>query len=250
MAMTPPSFYCFPDLAPKQGRGALPAERVAPAFQRMVPGASGGECGSTALEGGAIGRSGTLRHASPEEVEQAAYCRGFADGERNGYEQGERAGNEAARKELASLMRGLKHLLEELEGLRRREARGFEKELVELALAVARKVVGREVAAQPEGVAHLLRDALGRIEHAGPLTIRMNPRDLELLTGGQAQVLDGLTDSGRVRFEADASLSAGGCVIESDAGDIDARVEQRFRIVEEALREEARVNAGATGTRR
>jgi flagellar assembly protein FliH len=216
----------------------------------MAPGASAGGCGPAALEGAAIGRPGTLRHVPLEEVEQAAYCRGFADGERNGYEQGERAGNEAARKELASLLQGLKHLLQELEGLRRREARGFEKELVELALAVARKVVGREVAAQPEGVAHLLRDALGRIEHAGPLTIRMNPSDLELLAGEQAQVLEGLADPGRVRFEADASLSAGGCVIESDAGDIDARVEQRFHIVEEALREEAHMNAGATGPRK
>jgi flagellar biosynthesis/type III secretory pathway protein FliH len=39
-----------------------------------------------------------------------------------------------------------------------------------------------------------------------------------------------------VRFEADDHIRAGGCLIESDRGDVDARIEQRFRVVEEAFR--------------
>jgi len=243
--MTAPSFYCFPDLAPKKGRSAPSPERAAPAFQRVAPGVLAGGSSLAAGGGGDIGRPATLRRVPVEEVEQAAYCRGFSDGERTGFEQGERCGGDAVRKHLESVLQSLGQMLEELESLRRREVRGFEKELVELALEVARKVVGQEVATQPDAVAHLLRDALGRIEHAGPLTIRMNPLDLERLTGMQPQLLQGLVDPGRVRFEADAGLSAGECLIESDVGDIDARVEQRFRIVAEALREEARMHAGA-----
>jgi len=85
-----------------------------------------------------------LRRATAEEIEQAALLRGFSDGERGGYEQGERAGGEAVRKHLESVLQSLGRLLEELESLRRREARNFEKELVELVLDVARKVVGQE----------------------------------------------------------------------------------------------------------
>lgn len=117
-----------------------------------------------------------------------------------------------------------------------------------MALAVARKVVGQEIAAHPEAVAHLLRDAVRRLEHAGTLTIRMNPADLERLADVPSQLLKDLAEPGRVRFEADASLSAGGCFIESEAGDVDARVEQRFRIVEEALRAEGRTDADGQGT--
>jgi flagellar biosynthesis/type III secretory pathway protein FliH len=88
-------------------------------------------------------------------------------------------------------------------------------------------------------VAHLLREGLSRLEHAGPLTIRMNPADLEQLASVRPQWLEGLTNPGRIRFEADPSLSVGGYFIESEAGDIDARVEQRFRVVAEALQDEA-----------
>jgi flagellar biosynthesis/type III secretory pathway protein FliH len=50
-----------------------------------------------------------------------------------------------------------------------------------------------------------------------------------------------------VRFEADASLSVGDCFIESEAGDIDARVEHRFRIVEEALQAETHIDSSVQG---
>jgi len=241
--MTVPSFYCFPDISRKEGRGAIPAERAQPVFQRLAPGSpAGASCSPSPrrIEGA---WSGKTPRASVEDVEQAAYCRGFSDGEKAGYEQGERAGGEAAQKQLEPVLKSLRQLFAELESLRRRETRDFERDLVELALAVARKVVGQEVAVRPEAVAHLIRDALGRLEHAGALTIRMNPDDLERLADVQPQLVKGLSDPERVRFKADASLSAGGCFIESEAGDIDARVEQRFHLVEEALQAEGRMRA-------
>lgn len=236
--MTAPSFYCFPELDAGEARGASAAERGAAGFQRVAPGATIGGAS-------APGRAATRRRVPVEEVEQAAYCRGFSDGERSGYAQGEQAGGDEVRRQVESVLQSLGRMLEELEALRRKDARDFEKELVEMVLAVARKVVGQEVAANPDAVAHLLRDALGRIEHAGPLTIRVNPADLERLSELRPQLLEGLADPGRVRFEADAGLDAGGCLIESSAGDIDARVEQRFRVVEDALRAEARRHGGA-----
>jgi flagellar assembly protein FliH len=192
-------------------------------------------------------RADTPSRASAEDAEQAAFCRGFSDGERKGYEQGESDGREAALKQIESVLQALRLLLTELEALRRREVRHLEKEAVELALAVARKVAGQEIAARPEGVASLVRDGIRRLEHAGALMIRMNPADLERLSDVPSQLLDGLADPGRVRFEADASISAGGCFIESDAGAVDARVERRFQIVEEALRAEGRADDGDEG---
>jgi len=246
--MASSSFYCFPDISRKEGRRASPSERVQPAFQRLALGPRTG--GSRARPFGSPDhfRSETAARVRAEDVEQAAFCRGFSDGERKGYEQGERDGREAALKQIEPVLQSLRQMLSELESLRRREVRTIEKEGVELALAVARKVVGQEIAAHPEAVAHLLRDAVRRLEHAGTLTIRMNPADLERLADVPSQLLKDLAEPGRVRFEADASLSAGGCFIESEAGDVDARVEQRFRIVEEALRAEGRTDADGQGT--
>jgi flagellar assembly protein FliH len=241
--MTSPSFYCFPDISRKVGSAAAPAARTQPGFQRLTPGPRSD--GSRLRPFGSIpaGRPGAASHVHAEDLEQAAFCRGFSDGEKKGYEQGERDGRDAALKQLEPVLQSLRQMLAELESLRRRESRDLEKELVELALAVARKVVGREVAVRPDTVAHLMHEAIGRLEHAGILTIRLNPADLERLSGGPAHVLNGLADPGRVRFEADASVSVGGCFIESDVGDMDARIEQRWRVVEEAFQATGRLEA-------
>lgn len=242
--MTTSSLYCFPDLSHKDGRAAARSESLKPSFQRLALGSARGACRPRSA--GAVANFWVDKtSAQVEEIEQAAYCRGFSDGEKKGFEQGERTGGEAAMKQLETLLQGLRQLLAELEGLRGREAHAFEKELVDLTLDVARKVVGREVAAGPDVVAHLLREGLSRLEHAGPLTIRMNPGDLEQLASVRPQWLKGLADPGRIRFEADPSLSVGGCFIESEAGDIDARVEQRFRVVAEALQDEASMPVAA-----
>ncbi len=245
--MTPPSFYCFPDISRKESRAASPAARTPAAFQRLAPGPRPDGLRSQPFGSIAPGRPGAATHVHAEDLEQAAFCRGFSDGEKKGYEQGERDGRDAALQQLDPVLQSLRQMLAELESLRRRESRNVENELVELALAVARKVVGQEVAARPDTVAHLLRDAIGQVEHAGTLTIRLNPADLERLSDVSPQLLNGLVEPGRVRFEADASLSVGGCFIESEAGDIDARVEQRFRVVEEAFQAAESTDADMPG---
>jgi flagellar biosynthesis/type III secretory pathway protein FliH len=66
----------------------------------------------------------------------------------------------------------------------------------------------------------------------------MNPADLDCLEELKPRILESLADAGRARFEADASIRTGGCRVESDCGDIDARIEQRFKVVEDAFRSE------------
>jgi flagellar assembly protein FliH len=249
MALSESSFYCFPDLATREGKGILRREPAAPAFRRMSPGSPASGCGLHPPGTGESLRTGSRRSGHLDDLEQAAYCRGFSDGEKKGYEQGERAGSEAAAVHLEPVLQSLKQMLQEMDALQRREYRHFEKELVDLALAVARKIIGREVAANPEAVAGLLRDALSRIEHAGSLSIRMNPDDLQRLVDVQPRLLEGLVEPGRVRFEADATIGAGGCFIESEAGDIDARLEHRLRMVEDAFHAAGLADLDARGQR-
>ena len=119
--------------------------------------------------------------------------------------------------------------------------------MVRLALEVARKIVGREVRTDVETVAGIVRDAVNRVEHAEQITIRMNPADMQRLAELKPRLLDELAEAGRTRFEADASITSGGCRVESDSGDIDARLEQRFKVVEEAFQAEWNKDAAPQG---
>jgi flagellar assembly protein FliH len=218
--------YLFPELLRKKSDRALAAATPKPGFRRTGLGALPGACGD----------SGT--GLPVQDAEQQAYCRGFGDGERKGHELGEQAGLESAMKKLESLLTGCHKLLGELGDLHRQACRDVEADLVQLALAVARKIVGGEVSLNPEAVTRIIRQALARVEHAGRITIKLNPADLELLADTKPQSLSSLLEAGRAAFEADEGIARGGCLIEADGGEVDARIERQFQVVEEAFRDE------------
>ncbi|HSO59528.1 MAG TPA: FliH/SctL family protein [Desulfobacterales bacterium] len=218
--------YLFPELLRKKSDQTLAAATPKPGFRRTGLGEPHGACGES--------RSGL----PVQDAEQQAYCRGFGDGERKGREVGEQAGCASAMQKLDSLLTGAQKLIGELGDLHRKTCRDVESDLVQLALAVARKIVGREVSIGPEAVTRVIRQALERVEHAGRITIKLNPADLELLAEIKQQLLSGLPEAGRAAFEADAGITRGGCLIETDGGEVDARIERQFKVVEEAFRAE------------
>jgi flagellar biosynthesis/type III secretory pathway protein FliH len=235
------SGYCFPKIAGTAAERCEGREASPPAFRRLSPGAPAAACRLSKPRGA---RS---QEQARVDLEQDAYCRGFSDGEKSGFEQGERAGLEAAAGRMEGLLKSLEQMLSDLENLQRRACHDLEKEMVRLALEVARKVVGREVQTDVETVAGIVRDAVNRVEHAEHITIRMNPEDMQRLVELNPRRLDALAEAGRTRFEADASITSGGCRVESDSGDIDARLEQRFKIVEEAFQAEWNKDAAPQG---
>lgn len=218
--------YLFPELLGKKSDRALAAATPKPGFRRTGLGALPGACGES--ETG----------LPLQDAEQQAYCRGFGDGERKGHELGEKAGLESAMQKLESLLTGGHKLIGELGELHRQTCRDVEADLVQLALAVARKIVGRDVSLGPDVVTRIIREALTRVEHAGRITIKLNPADLELLADIKPQLLSGLPEAGRAAFEPDEGIARGGCLIETDGGEVDARIERQFQVVEEAFRAE------------
>jgi flagellar assembly protein FliH len=225
------SGYCFPKISAGECKAALrpSADRPESDFRRIALGEVPREC--LASEAGASAA------ASIEEIEQQAYCRGFADGERGGFEKGEQAGREAAAGEWAGLQASVQRLLAELEGLRRRTCREMEGELVDLALAVARKITRQELSIHPQAVAAALREALDKVAHADRITVRMHPDDLQRLAVlGPSPAGDAA--SGRTRFEADPSVTPGGFRVETDLGDVDGRLEQQIQAISESFHHE------------
>src|SRR5688572_15445488 len=79
----------------------------------------------------------SLREAQLAMLEREAFARGF--------EQGERAGAEAAGERSEAMLRRMMETLEELQSLRAEMIRQTERQMVQLALAMARRVLHREV---------------------------------------------------------------------------------------------------------
>jgi len=147
-----------------------------------------------------------------------------------GYAQGERAGLEAGGKRADAMLRRIAQTIEELGGLRQTLIQETEREMVQLALTLARRVVHREVTLDPELAAALAHVALERLGTTSPATIRLNPDDYTVVAQDSAR-WTGQT----VTVVPDPSISRGGCLVESAFGSVDATIEQQFDELSRAL---------------
>ena len=164
---------------------------------------------------------------SVDEVRTNAFQEGFAEGEKAGFE----AGTKRVEPLIASFNQGL----EQLKNIRREINQAIEKEVVQLALCIAKKIVCHEIKTNAETVVCVAREALSRVENPGKIKIKLNPSDLQFIQDTKSQLSHLLQNVDGVRFEAEDSIQIGGCVIETDMGDIDARIEKQFQAIEESF---------------
>ncbi len=151
----------------------------------------------------------------------------------NGYAAGERAGVEAGNKRAEAMLRRLAQTLDELRALRETMIRQTEQQLVSLSLAIARRILRREVAVDHDLLVAMARVALERVGESGTATIRLNPEDY----GATVQRHGDHWAGSRVKVVADPSVNRGGCLVESEFGFVDASVEAQFDQVASALTE-------------
>ena len=155
-----------------------------------------------------------------------------------GVTEGEKEGFEAGTKKIEPLINSLTQILQQLGNIRQEIHQSVEKEVVQLALSIAKKIVCHEVKTTPETVVCVAREALSRVENPGNIKIKMNPADLQFIKDTQSQLSHFLHDVETIRFEAEDSIQSGGCLIETDMGDIDARIEKQFQAIEESFQTE------------
>ncbi len=203
------------------------AAAAAPAAAPSMPGpeAAGGEAEAAATPGPAAVTDAALLAEHRERLaalEREAFTKGYA--------QGERAGLEAGGKRAEAMLRRIGQTIEELGGLRQTLIHETEREMVQLALTLARRVVHREVTLDPELAAALAHVALERLGTTTPATIRLNPEDYTIVAQDDAR-WGGQT----VTVVPDPSISRGGCLVESAFGSVDATIERQFDELSRAL---------------
>lgn len=111
----------------------------------------------------------------------------------------------------------------ELDRARERMELETERAIVLLAVAIARKIVGEELAAKPEHVRALVREALDRVRRAERVRVRVHPDDASVVRDLGVEIVE------------DATIERGGCIVESELGDIDARLAVRLDALARAL---------------
>lgn len=194
--------------------GVVPATGRRPA-QRVT---SAAVAALTAVPG-----PGVAAPPTAAQVEQEIYARGFAEGQQ--------MAAAAAQQETGALAKKLAATLDDLVRARDQMIRHTEKQMVQLSLAVARRVVHREVTVDPTALLTMMRVALERVSDAARVTVRLNPADHQAVTAALADS----PASDQIAMTADARVPRGGCKVESEYGDIDAGVDAQIQEIARAL---------------
>ncbi|MFI5309063.1 MAG: type III secretion system stator protein SctL [Polyangiales bacterium] len=117
---------------------------------------------------------------------------------------------------------------------RDRALAAIESQAVELALLAAKRVIGRELEQRPALVAEMVAPLLLRLRRAKTVTLRVHPDDRPALEASLAK-LRSAESSGALRVEPDPSLSRGDCVVHSELGSLDARIDTQLAALRRAL---------------
>jgi flagellar assembly protein FliH len=147
-----------------------------------------------------------------------------------GYRKGESAAQEQAAARVDAAAKGLAQAMQELGQARRKLRRDAEEDLVRLAVAIARRILGRELSVDPEAVLGIVKAALDKLDSREVDRMRLNPEDALVARKH-------LEASGARRFEIveDERLERGAVVVETARGSLDASAETQLAEIERGL---------------
>ena len=164
------------------------------------------------------------------QIDEAAKAEGY----RAGHAAGLEAGHREALAQGAARVASLDTLLAGLETDLQRIDRELALEVVQLGLAVARKLVGAALRVQPELVQASVEEALRHVaQQQAPVRVVVHPEDAAMVRVH----LEVSPRAGAWSIKEDAGIARGGCRIESATGEIDATLAQRWERVTAALGE-------------
>jgi flagellar assembly protein FliH len=153
-------------------------------------------------------------------MEKEAYEKGFAQGEKDGLELGE--------KKAMKVLEALENLLHGVDQLKKEILRRYEKELVDLVLAIARKVIHQFVQDQDGTVRDTVFQALSLAVERHKALIRVNPADYDCVERLRPEIFSKFKGMKSIMVTSDPSISRGGCYLETPYGGVDARMETQL----------------------
>lgn len=183
----------------------------------------------------ALERPPFLVEDSASAEERAAAMQ--ADAEHRGYEAGLERGLAEARARTEQAVEALAAAERSMAELHDRHVAETEAAAVDLAYQIAEKVIGATIASDREAVLGVVSGALLRTTDRDHLVLEVNPGDFELVRDSASELAARLGGINRMEVVSERRVEAGGCVVRTEAGEIDARVSSQLERVRQLLAE-------------
>lgn len=157
--------------------------------------------------------------------------------ESEGFEKGREEGFEVGKQEVERLIRQLHGMLDKIIEKRNEIIDETETQLINLVLMIAKKVIKVISENQKNVVINNVIQALRKLKSRGEVLIRVNLEDVELTSEHVKDFMRMVENVRSVTVVEDSTVDKGGCIIESDFGEIDARISSQLSEIEEKILE-------------
>ena len=162
-----------------------------------------------------------------ENLKKNSYSEGYTKGEEEGYNEGKAEVErliERTHKILVGIMARREEILSETE-----------QQIVELVILMTRKVVKIISENQKSVLMANVLQALKKVKGRGDVTIRVNLEDVKLTSEHTADFIKQVENIQGITVLEDSTIDKGGCVVETDFGAIDARIQNQLSELETAI---------------
>jgi flagellar assembly protein FliH len=165
--------------------------------------------------------------AEAEQIREQARAQGHAEGLAAGHADG--------LAEISSAVGALGEALAGVSSLRDEVAEAVERDAIELALALAEKVLAASLQARPELVVEVVQGALRRLNDRRRITVLVNPGDLQTVKDALGDLQTQANGIELADLQSDQRVGVGGAIVRSAEGELDASVETQLERAREVV---------------
>lgn len=162
-----------------------------------------------------------------QEIEEEARKKGEEEGQEKGYETGKR--------EVERLINHLHAIINKMIERRNGIIEESEAQLVQLVLQIAAKIIKLISEKQRNVVITNIVQALKKLKARADVIIRVNITDLKITTSHAEDFIKRVERVNNVVVMEDSTVDPGGAIIETDFGQIDARISSQLKKIEDAV---------------
>ena len=144
------------------------------------------------------------------------------------YLKGIQAGRDEAEQRIGSAVTAFSQALEDISRLREAILKNSTDDMLRLVMAIVEQVIPTEISTNPEIIHQTLKKALQAAVRSDEYHIRIHPDDFSVVMEKKPLLLASISGLKNITVESDPSISRGGCLVESQLGQVDATIETQL----------------------
>ncbi len=107
--------------------------------------------------------------------------------------------------------------------------------VIETSIAIAEKIIQREINRE-SNILNVIENCLKKVLTANNILIKLHPEDFEFVNNDLKELNRNL-DASKIKLEKDEMIEKGGCLVETEIGNADARISSQLNEIKRKLEE-------------